>query len=115
MFGIRQLPTVKDVQLVAILPNLKEAAMSRTPIQCCFCHTEGQTVLEEWEHHRILLLCIFPHFRKGPKIYACRKCIRLRWKISDKDFSIEVLEITREKPASSTPKSATSRRRSKSR
>lgn len=88
--------------------------MSKTPIQCCFCDTRGATVLDPWDTHVKLLLCIFPHFRKGPKVYACRKCLRLRWKQSDKEFSENVLKLIQRKQKSSAAKSATSRRGSRS-
>lgn len=71
--------------------------MSRTPIKCCFCNKEGQTVLESWDNRGTLLLCIFPHRRISPKIYACRKCLRLKWKLKDKEFSDEVKRITQQK------------------
>lgn len=93
----------------------KEAAMPKTPIQCCFCDDQGATVLDPWDSGVKLLLCIFPFIREGPRVYACRKCLRLKWKLSDKDFAAEVLKVTQGKPKSSAVKSATSRRRSRSR
>jgi len=88
--------------------------MSKTPIHCCFCDDQGTTVLDPYDSGVKLLLCIFPHFRGGPKVYACRKCLRLRWKKSDKDFTAEVLKVTQGKPGSPTRKSATARRASRS-
>lgn len=89
--------------------------MSRSEINCLFCDERGVTVLDQWDTHTKLLLLIFPHSRTFPKAYACRKCLRLKWKLSDKLFVAEVLKVTQGKPKSSAAKSATARRGSRSR
>ena len=104
---------ITNTFMARVNQKFKEAAMPPSEINCCFCDTRGTTVLDPWDSHTPLLLCIFPHYRKGPKVYACRKCIRLKWRLSDKDFSAEVLKVTQGKPVSSAAKSATSRRGSK--
>lgn len=87
--------------------------MSKTPIHCLFCDVTGTTVLAWSGDPRPLLLALLPHTRHSPNPYACRKCLRLRWRIKDHDFEEEVRKLIRRKQKSAAAKSATSRQGSR--